>query len=203
MGKLLYGQPVMGILKSTWLDMVEPPWKTDGDWGNWLLVWSWILAGVALGALIAPSLVRRMRLEDTSVQDWLVISVAVLGGLVVQILGIAMAILGFILVDGIADLDFGAVEEIRVLFVVVGVVQAIVGLLLLAIVFLLPFAVVGFGIYLYLTRVGSDQSAVTIAFTGSLLIKTFVIPFIKGIATGALFRWFMKWLRGGKDTKNA
>jgi hypothetical protein len=36
---------------------------------------------------------------------------------------------------------------------------------------------------------------------GALLIKTFAAPLIKGIVTGALFRWFMKWLRGGKDTK--
>ncbi|HET8854062.1 MAG TPA: hypothetical protein VFN02_16215, partial [Ktedonobacteraceae bacterium] len=26
---------------------------------------------------------------------------------------------------------------------------------------------------------------------------------IKGIVTGALFRWFMKWLRGRKDTTKA
>jgi len=31
-----------------------------------------------------------------------------------------------------------------------------------------------------------------------LLIKTFLIPFIKAIVTGALFKWFMGWLRGGK-----
>jgi hypothetical protein len=36
-----------------------------------------------------------------------------------------------------------------------------------------------------------------------LLIKTFAIPLIKGIVTGALLRWFMRWLRGGKETKAA
>jgi hypothetical protein len=34
-----------------------------------------------------------------------------------------------------------------------------------------------------------------------LLGKMFAIPLTKGIMTGALLRWFMKWLRGGKKTK--
>jgi hypothetical protein len=52
-----------------------------------------------------------------------------------------------------------------------------------------------------LTWIGAGQHSVTVAFVGALLIKTFAAPLIKGIVTGALFRWFMKWLRGGKDTK--
>src|SRR5258708_3025637 len=35
------------------------------------------------------------------------------------------------------------------------------------------------------------------AFVGGLLVKTFLIPLIKGSATGAAFKWFMRWLRGG------
>jgi hypothetical protein len=46
--------------------------------------------------------------------------------------------------------------------------------------------------------VGAGQSSVTLAFVGGLLVKTFLIPFIKGLVTGALFKWFMSWLRGGK-----
>jgi hypothetical protein len=67
---------------------------------------------------------------------------------------------------------------------------------------LLPFALVGYGIYRYLSVVGSEQRSITIAFVGGLLVKTFLIPLIKGIVTGALFKWFMNWLRSGKGTKS-
>lgn len=50
---------------------------------------------------------------------------------------------------------------------------------------------------------GDGKREVTIAFMGGLLIKTFAIPLIKGIVTGALFRWFMKWLRSDKPMKSA
>jgi hypothetical protein len=61
-----------------------------------------------------------------------------------------------------------------------------------------PFVVAGYAIYRLLTWVGPGQRSVTIAFVGGLLVKTFLIPFIKGIVTGALFKWFMGWLRGNK-----
>ena len=63
---------------------------------------------------------------------------------------------------------------------------------------LLPFLAVGFGIYLYLRLIGTEQRAVIVAFVGGPLIKTFLIPFIKGIVTGALFKFFVRWLHGGK-----
>jgi len=82
-----------------------------------------------------------------------------------------------------------------------------VGLLLLAIIngllaAGLPFAGVGYGIYRYLTWVGSGQRSVTIAFVGSLLIKPFLIPFLKGLETGAIFKKIMDWLRGDKVEAN-
>jgi hypothetical protein len=60
-----------------------------------------------------------------------------------------------------------------------------------------PIAGVVYGIYRYLNWAGAGQREVAIAFAGGLLIKTFFIPFIKGIVTGALFKWFMGWLLGG------
>lgn len=55
--------------------------------------------------------------------------------------------------------------------------------------------------YRYVTWVGAEQSSVTIAFVGGQLIKTFAIPLIKGIVTGALFKRLITWLHAGKDTK--
>jgi hypothetical protein len=68
----------------------------------------------------------------------------------------------------------------------------------LLVVFVLPLAGVGYALYRYVTWVGTGQGVVTTAFLGGLLIKTFLIPFIKGIVTGAGFKLFMRWLRGGK-----
>jgi hypothetical protein len=62
----------------------------------------------------------------------------------------------------------------------------------------LPLAVVGYGIYRYFTWLSVSQHSITIAFVGALLVKTFLIPLIKGIVTGALFKFFMRWLRGDK-----
>ena len=60
-------------------------------------------------------------------------------------------------------------------------------------------AVVGYGLYLYFTSVGADQRTVTIAFVGGLLVKTFLIPLIKSLVTGAAFKVLMDWLRGGEE----
>jgi hypothetical protein len=47
------------------------------------------------------------------------------------------------------------------------------------------------------------QRSVPIAFVGGLLVKTIIIPSIKGTVTGTLLKWFVSWLRGGKETKKA
>lgn len=74
---------------------------------------------------------------------------------------------------------------------------------ILALGLLVPFAGVGYGIYRYLTWAGAGQRTVTVSFVGGLLVKTLAIPLIKGIVTGAIFRWFTGWLRGGKGIKKA
>jgi hypothetical protein len=145
-----------------------------------------MLAGVVLGALVAPRLVDAVGLAGTAYQDWLVIAFAVLAGFALQLLG-WVALFG-------AYFSGGSSLSGRNVY---GSGLLIIGSLLL------PFAGVGYGIYLYLSWAGSDQRTATVAFVGGLLVKVFLSPFVKGLVTGALFRWFMKWLRGGKDTTKA
>lgn len=180
------------VLKVMWRFMLEPPWSnsaeaTEGDiWGHWIAWtagWAWALAGLVFGALISQSLLHWVNLANSQYKDWLVIVVAVLAGMLVQLLGTGMWMFIF-------DLEKG--EHISNVGCVVTVSSAVVLV-----------AGLGYGIYRYLTWIGAGQREVTIAFVGGLLVKTFLIPLIKGIVTGALFKWFMSWLRGGKDTKSA
>lgn len=205
-------------LRDTWkyglYSMLAPPWKRGSDkernntWFPWLLGWSWALAGMVAGALVAPSLVNFAGLADTSYQDWLVIGVALVSGFVVQLLGWTLVAYP-LTVDFLNKIGNMTDEELQK----VGLVRlqksqqpvkrnrVLIGCWL-PITMLLPLAGVSYGVYRYLTWIGPGQQSVTIAFVGGLLVKTFLIPFIKGIVTGALFRWFVNWLRGGKDQKN-
>jgi hypothetical protein len=183
-------------LKDAWADMLEPPWRHSGPddervghWFAWLAGWAWAIAGLAFGALYAPSILQSVGLSDTGYQDWLVIGFAVLVGFLVQFLGWCLMTLPDLLhVDFIRNRS----GWIRLLFIFVA----------LALFVSIPLAAVGYGIYRYLTWVGASQGVVTVGFVGGLLIKTFAIPLIKSIVTGALFKWFMRWLRGSK-TKSA
>jgi hypothetical protein len=71
------------------------------------------------------------------------------------------------------------------------------------VVFAFPYVGVLYALYLYFTSASTDQELVTTGFAGGILIKTFAIPFIKGIVTGTLLKWVIKALGGGKDTKKA
>jgi len=87
-----------------------------------------------------------------------------------------------------------------------GVVRAQSGWIRWPVVFVaaaVPLAGVGYALYLYFSWVGSEQRTVTIAFVGGLLVKTFLIPFVKGIVTSSAFKVLMGWLRGSKRTKSA
>jgi hypothetical protein len=197
-------------MKAYMADMLEPPWRdTESDdigyhWLMWFVGWIWAIGGLVLGALYAPSLLQFAGLSDTPYQDWLVIGVAVVAGFLLQFLGwfLFASMWAVFFSDSFAPLiNLTEARSILVRLVVYPLAVVIVSLLSTA--FVVPFAVIGYGIYRYLNWVGTGQGLVTIAFVGALLVKTFLIPFIKGIVTGALFRWFMKWLRGGKDTKKA
>lgn len=186
-------------LRLVWLNMLEPPWRHSEQadsqtiyWLRWLVGWSWTLAGLVLGALAAPSLIQVVGLADTSYSDWLVIAVAVAAGVLVQTLGWVL-----LLLFGTATPEADYWDNTRPLL------QTLLFLFVILVLILWPLAGVGYGIYRYLTWIGAGQREVTIAFVGGLLIKMFAIPLVKGIVTGALLRWVMNWLRGGKNTKNA
>ncbi len=253
----------MPRFRMLWLYMLDPPWrhsepepdpsvKTDYGtgpsigkwllwrmrrrlhWYVWVAGWLWAVAGLVLGALVAPLLLKRAGLSDTQYQDWIVIGVAVLAGFLVQFLSWCFLIPSIVfmgrkiddarsyryLPEG-AELprdESGQVDTVKLVFlhlqaeerymerpaVLRFLAEAVLpelGTVTYYLAPLVPLVAVAYGIYRYLTWVGTGQSVVTIAFVGGLLIKTFAIPFIKGVVTGAMFRWFMKWLRGGKETK--
>ena len=176
----------IGGLKVMWLWMFQPPWRHSGlgderasHWFTWLLGWAWALAGLILGAVVAPLLVQYAGLSDTSYQGALMIGVVVLEGFLVQVLGWCVLALIF---------SFGKAVSL----------PKALGWPVLLVVFVLPLVGVGYALYSYFTRVGAGQGVVTILFVGGLLVKTFLIPFIKGIVTGAAFKVFMTRLRGGK-----
>lgn len=184
------------ILRYAWRDMIEVPWhhSRPDDWRvehwlNWLFGWAWAISGLLLGALVAPMVVQWASIQwavlaDTRFQDWFVIAVAVIAGFFVQCLG------WFLL--GVTEVayfkDWVPVSARWPMF---------------SVALVLPLAGVVYGIFRYLTWVGAGQREVSIAFVGGLLVKTFLIPLIKGVVTGALLRWFMHWLRGGNDKKAA
>src|SRR5579871_5215335 len=88
-------------LKMRWLYMLEAPWHhSDSDatrryhWEAWLAGWAWVLAGLLLGALIAPSLIEYVGLSESPYQQVLVISLTVLAGFLIQLLGSIVAEFG-------------------------------------------------------------------------------------------------------------
>ncbi len=184
----------IGKMKVFSLWMLEPPWRHSGPaqwekahWLVWFVGSVWSLAGLVLGAVVAPSLVQSVGHLATPYQGALVTGVAVLAGFLVQSLGWLLLV--------------------PTLYVVVLIPQHLswpnaarqASVLLVCFVFaVVPFAGVGYALYRYVTWVGTGQGLVTTAFVGGLLVKTLLIPFIKGIVTGALLKWFMGWLRGDK-----
>src|SRR5260221_11913343 len=59
-------------LQEAWRWMLEPPWRHSGPapwrrthWLFWLVGYAWSLAGLVLGAVAAPSLVRFAGLSDS------------------------------------------------------------------------------------------------------------------------------------------
>jgi hypothetical protein len=118
------------------------------------------MAGLVLGALIAPWLVQFAGLSTTPYHDWLGVPVALLAGILVQYLG---WILAFLLPLRLIPpslyklLSYPAVA--------------------------LPLAGVGYGIYRYLTWVGPGQSSVRSAFFGALVVWWFLDLLIRVIVT--------------------
>jgi hypothetical protein len=196
------------LLKQNWAYMLEPPWRGSeqgtekaNHWTAWLLFWSWSIAGLVLGAFVAPALIQYLGLANIPFQDALDIGVAVLAGFLTQFLGIALSEVGFLVaIPGTSLFDKTASAwphlpwYLRFLLVVLLVVAIPLTVVAAVIATLGPFAAVGYALYRYFTWVGSGQARVTTAFVGALLVKTFVIPLSKSIITGALLLRLKKWL---------
>jgi hypothetical protein len=177
-------------LKHVWLEMLEPPWRRPGresplNGRFWVVGWTWAIAGLILGAFIAPSVLRRAGLANSNYADALNLAVAVLTGFLVQFLG---WLFGFGVLGSLADYLEGVPDWVtNVLYL------PFVGVFVL-----LPLAGVGYALYRYLTWVGPGQRSIIVAFVGGLLIKAFIIPAIWGAIKSKAFRLFMNWLRGNK-----
>lgn len=179
----------MGYLKTDMLLMLEPPWRPapEGkrtDWFEWLSSWSWAIAGLVLGAFIAPPLVRYLGFANSRLQDQIDIGIAVLMGVLVQLVGWSLLLAGLIWVRRLNRLPT--------------VLKPVLYFALSILVQFAPLVGVGYGIYRYLVWVGAGQRSVTIAFIGGLLVKAFVIPAVWGAIKSRAFQAFMRWLRGDK-----
>ena len=184
--------------KESWWYILEPPWRYTRasaerlrHWFVWFYEGWFAVVGLVSGALVAPSLVQLTGLVDTPYEDAFIIGVAVAAGIVAQSLHHCLSVLTQLLRLWLEKRTGDVYIWEKVLpFVVLPTDLAFM-------------AALGYGLYRYFIWTGPGQGSITIAFVGGLLVKTFLIPLIKGIVTGALFKWFMNWLRGGKDTKTA
>jgi hypothetical protein len=175
-------------LKHAWLDMLEPPWRRPGrdnplTWRFWFVGWIWAVAGLILGAFIAPTVLQRAGLADSDYQDAFNLAVAVLTGFLVQFLGWIFA---FGVLAPLADHLEGMPDW----------VSDVLYFPFVAVFALLPVAGVGYALYRYLTWVGVGQRSIAVAFVVGLLVKAFIIPTIWGVLKSKAFRLFMRWLRG-------
>lgn len=200
-----------GSLRLFWSWMLTPPWRDfTGDiqayhWAFWLIGWAWAIMGLVGGALVAPSLVQFAGLSHVPYQDELIVGIAVVAGFLVQLVAwcflavITASLLRFLpgLARTITNVNFALVSQSVYMPTTVFSRRRVVYFAVLG---LVPLAGVGYVLYRYYAWIGVGQRSVTVAFVGALLVKTFLIPLIKGIVTGALFKWFVGWLRG-KNTQ--
>jgi hypothetical protein len=95
-------------LSHIWLAMLIPPWREAEPGGRrfsrlfyWIVGWVWALAGIILGAVIAPYLLGIWELANSPYQDALVIGIAAIAGFVVQFLGWRLMVILFSMHDRI------------------------------------------------------------------------------------------------------
>ena len=161
------------------------------DWlAEWLTGWAWALAGLVLGAFIAPSLMQLVGLANTGYQDAMDISVAVLLAFLTRFLGWCLYLFLVAPVVGFVTEWTGFVGTPGLLRYVALIIAAA-----------LPLGGVSYAVYRLLHWVGHGQEHVTIAVVGGFVVKAFLIPLLvplcKGLVTGASIttRWLIRVLR--------
>jgi hypothetical protein len=101
-------------LKNAWADMLESPWRHTGPddlrrahWVNWLVGWAWAVAGLVLGALVAPKLIEVAGLKNIPHQDWLIVAVAIIAGFSVHLFGWALTLPPLVIAKMLFDVWLG------------------------------------------------------------------------------------------------
>jgi hypothetical protein len=182
-------------MRRIWAVMIQPPWKYTARyskeffWVTWVFGWIFALGGLWIGALVAASLVQAVGLESTSYVDWVLIAIAVLVSVLFQLVVYGLGAISNAL-EPVIRFDAPRWQQRRL-----RITSLVFDLGVIALVSLLFFR---FGPWIV-----TLQRSVPIAFVGGLLVKTIIIPSIKGTVTGTLLKWFVSWLRGGKETKKA
>jgi hypothetical protein len=127
-------------LKWMWFAMLTPPWRSMSPGEErgyqitmWVVGWMWAVAGIILGAVIAPYILATVGIANSQYQDALVIGVAAVAGFLVQFAGWCLEVV-VAETDGLIRRDSTGVGNIA-------------SLILIFVVFPLPFVVVGYAIY--------------------------------------------------------
>jgi hypothetical protein len=173
LGLFLTPRVLLGGWEYTWLVLLDPPWRRNRSWKEWLKNYAFALLGLVLGALAAPSLVHVTGLAGTAYQDALVVAVAVVSSLGVHLVGWRPDNLLMVLSIWII-LAFRAASSEPPHWLGVSIVY-LPDLVEMAVVF----AAIGYGVSRYVTWVSPGQREVTIAFVGGLRIKMVFTPLIR------------------------
>jgi len=176
----------LGGVKVMWVWTLQPPWRHSGrsdervsHWFIWLLAWAWSLAGLVVGATVAPSLVQVTGLAENPNLGALMVGVVVLAGFLAQVLGWCLLALIFAVGKAVS-------------------LPNALGRPVLLVVFVLPLAALGYILYRSGTRAGAHQDIVPLIFVGGVFVKAFLIPSVSAMATDAGLKVLMGRLRGGK-----
>jgi hypothetical protein len=165
--------------------------------------WTWFLAGALLGGIVAPYLLNVWGLANTQYEVPALAAIGAVFGFLVQLVGwFVMSILSNLMPTErlrpyLAEERYRSGESRRQLFIVLAFVF---GTFLAS--FLFPLALVGYGVYLYVTTLGAQSGLTTTAVIGGTLIKLaviFAVPLLRGLVFTLLVGrviWLLRKVRG-------
>jgi len=170
---LARGVDLTAILRSPvsfWQSMVLVPWAQEAASGSrifrmclWAIGWIWAVVGLFVGSMFASYYVTLLPSIVRSYHDIFVTIGAVVGGLLIQAVGL-----------GILLLLPKRGDSIQVLLLLIGSAM-------------FPLLIAGFGIYWFLTRLGPERGLVGQGFVYGLILKLFLlfaVPLIKNLLWG-------------------
>jgi hypothetical protein len=200
-------------LKGSFLCFMVPPWQDIGDRDGidgrtfiWILGWLWTIPGLFIGALFSLSLINRLHLDNSSYQDWLVITSSVIGGFAIQLFGWIefFLILHYPVRWGrtitISQARINGTDAWRYYQTpkFIANLKMSIALVLIFVGFAIPLATVGFLTYWYLTNLGSQVGLLNKGVLGGFVVKVlllFIWPLVKGAIVGIIINGIIKWLR--------